>query len=303
MTYRPPRTLLCLLITVWAAACAEGAAGDRVTQEWVEDLHDEVVVALADGAQITLPEPVEIVVLTVEDAKQRRARFAEEVEDNRGLTAAVDIFADMMFSDRMLGRYLPDEKVVYVISDVVDRYARGGLEQAEDLLFSVMAHEIVHAYDDQVYDVVPEPAELVGMLEDGASLTELQTLMSLLEGRATYAAELAAEAAGREPMEAPTMDDVARMRVHSGEGAVEGIAAGAVNAVARTKMAQYVKGRAFAEDAYHFGGEKFFTHVFEALPLSMGELDDFERFRQRWAEDMLEALEAAEDADPEPAES
>lgn len=299
MIHRSSLAALGLAFVAWATACADSgaaAAEDRITQEWVEALRDEVLVALADGAQIELPEPVEIVVLTATEAKERREAFAEDVEDHRGLTAAVDIFADLMFSDRMLGRYLPDEKVIYVISNVVDRYARGGLDAAEDLLFSVMAHEIVHAYDDQVYDVVPEPSDLFELLDSGAQLPELQSLMSLLEGRATYAAELAAKAAGREPMEPPTMEDVERLEIMRSNGGVEDAAAGAVNVIARTKLAQYVMGREFAEDAYNFGGEKFFRHVFTSLPVSMGELGDFERFRQRWAEDMLAAMEAEEEA-------
>ncbi len=294
--------LVSFMIVCGACTDARGApTPDRVTQKWVEQLLDEVLVALEKGAQIALPEPVEIVVLTASEAKERRAAFADGVEDHRGLTAAVDIFADLMFSDRMLGRYLPDEKVIYVISNVVDRYARNGLDEVEDLLFAVMAHEVVHAYDDQVYKAVPGPADLLEMLDSGTQLPELQTLMSLIEGRATYAAELASKAAGREPMDAPTMEDVDRMSIMRGGDAVEDAAAGAVNIIARTKMVQYVQGRAFASDAYRFGGEKFFTHVFASLPVTTRELETFELFRQRWAEDMLAAMEAAELAEEQAA--
>ena len=299
MPSRP--TLIALTVGVlacgWALATTTTRVDDEIDQAWLDSLYDEAVAALHRGAGITLKEPVPVLLLTAKAAKERRMAFSGELEENAGVTAAMDVVADLVFSDNMLGRYLPDEKVIYVIEDVARKYSYGDRDDVEDFLFGILAHELVHAYDDQTYGVMPLPGDLMELAADPTQMGALQTRMSLLEGRAVYAAELASAAAGREPLPAPSMDDIKNSEVMQGDDAASSIAAGFVNAVARAKYVQYVEGRAFSADAYEFGGEKFFRQVFDGLPLSAKELSEFEVFRQRWAEDMLERMEAEDEAE------
>ncbi len=305
MLARPTLSALAVLaVGGLASACApaQGSAADDIDQAWLDSLYEESVEALQRGAGIRLAEPVPVLLLTADAAKERRMAFSEQLDEDAGVTAAMDVVADFVFSDNMLGRYLPDEKVVYVIEDVVRRHSGGDRQGVEDFLFGILSHELVHAYDDQTYAVMPLPGDLMELVADPAQMGALQTRMSLLEGRAVYAAELASAAAGREPLAAPSLEDVADTQVMRGKGdAASDLAAGLVNAVARAKFVQYVEGRAFSAAAYEFGGEKFFREVFDGLPLSARELADFEEFRQRWAEDMLERMEAEEEGDADAA--
>jgi len=259
----------------------------------VARLGDEAVEALARGADIHLPRPVEVVLLTREDAYERRKAYAASLEQDRGITAGMDLVADLLFSGNMLGRYLPDEKVVYVIEDVLEDYVDAGAKDAEDTLFGVIAHELVHAYDDMVHEGVPGPTEIKALVGDPRKLLEMNTTMALIEGRATYAAELASEAAGRAPLEAPTLEDVRGREVLEADDTPLGtLAAGLGNSVLRVKLLQYVQGRAFAKAAHEYGGERFFDEVFAHLPLDEAELEDFSRFKVRWASELEERLEA-----------
>ena len=78
----------------------------------------------------------------------------------------MDLVADFVFSDTMMGRYLPDEKVLYIIDEVLASSSRGNRERAEEMLFGVMAHELVHAYDDQVYNAMPDTSAIVEIAAD-----------------------------------------------------------------------------------------------------------------------------------------
>jgi len=62
------------------------------------------------------------------------------------------------------------------------------------------------------------------------------------------------------------------------------------NGLARMKLMQYAQGYEFAREAWHYGGERFFVHVFDSLPLSLAELEDFDVFRLRWAEELERRL-------------
>ncbi len=287
--------LFILLGVSTLVSCAED---EPITQEKVETLYAEVVLALEEGAQVHLAEPVPVIVLTADEARERRINYSKDLEDASGITAGMDVLADFVFSENMLGRYLPDEKVIYVIKDVVEAYSSKDPKGTEDFLFGIMAHELVHGYDDQTYGVMPLPSELFDLSGDPSMLPELQARMSLLEGRATYASELACQAVQRESLPIPTVESAQETRVMKGGDPGQDALAGVVNLVARAKMAQYAYGRNFAKEAYRFGGEKFFRHVFDSLPLSMAELEDFERFRQRWAEEMIEKMEKEEVSSP-----
>ena len=76
-----------------------------------------------------------------------------------------------------------------------------------------MAHELVHAYDDQVYNVMPDISEIMEIVANGSQLPEMQARMSLLEGRATYAAELACAQAGKRLLPAFTVEDAQNYKV------------------------------------------------------------------------------------------
>ncbi|MFT7462805.1 MAG: hypothetical protein ACI9EF_001147 [Pseudohongiellaceae bacterium] len=259
---------------------------------FVESCTQEALEALEQGAGIVLPEPVPVLLLTVAEAKTRRRAYADSLGDQVGLTAAMDSMADLMFADNMLGRYLPDEKVVYVIEDVLLRYSGGDPDLAAEKLFPVLAHELVHAYDHQVYDCVPAPEDLEELMADPSALPEMQTQMSLIEGRATYASELACLARGVTPLRAFSVEQAMNYEMISSDGTLAGdIAAGMGNTVLRLKMVQYAQGRIFAKQVHDFGGEKFFRHVFDGLPLSMVELEDFNVFLVRWAEEQEAALD------------
>lgn len=259
------------------------------------DCSDRARQALAEGAGIVLPRDVPVILLTAAEAKQRRQEYVAGLEGEPGLTAAVDFMADAMFSERMLGRYLPDEKVVYVLEDVLLSMGNGNADAAMELLFPVLAHELVHAYDDQVYDAVPDPAELTEVFDDPSALLGIHTLMSLLEGRASYASYLACKQAGVEPLPEPTFEQARNAVLLQSDGSVGmDVLSGLGNGIGRMKFMQYVYGWQFAKRAHAYGGESFFAHVFGHLPLSMEELEDFDLFVIRWAEEMEAALDAEE---------
>jgi len=322
MSSSPPRAILltCLLVacgpagTAGAAAQSAGSETDVAAQgksepamapqrqrlfdeAFVLSIYDEAVAALRDGAQIELREPVPAVLLTASEARARRAAFSRTLPEDAGVTAALDLAADFVFSDSMLGRYLPDEKVLYIIEEVLESNAGGDRTRAREQLFGVMAHELVHAHDDQVYAALPSPAVLMEVAADGRKLADIQALMTLLEGHAVYAAELASKHTGRKPLEAITLEEARRARVMSGgDDALGQFGSGLVNTIARTKLVQYAYGREFCKAAYRFGGEKFLGEVFRHLPLSMQEIENFELFKQRWAREMEAAEEAADEA-------
>jgi gamma-glutamylcyclotransferase (GGCT)/AIG2-like uncharacterized protein YtfP len=121
--------------------------------------------------------------------------------------------------------------------------------------------------------------------------------MSFVEGRATWAAELACRHAGRRPLATHSVREAQEaevLRARRGDGTAERVGKGLVNVVARAKLVQYAQGREFAHAAWSFGGEKVLGEVYEHMPLSLAELDDFERFKQRWAREEEAALELAE---------
>lgn len=274
-----------------------GADGEsEIDPAVILELAVEARTALAEGAGIILPDGIPLVLLTAEEATARRRAYTAELDDETGLTKATDMMADLMFAENLLGRYLPDEKVVYLVEDVI--LAKGGDSEGsgQDFLFGVLAHELVHAYDDATYENgVPDPRDLAKLIEDPARMGELQTHMALVEGRATWAAELACLAAGRTPLHAPTLESTQSAQFfEGGDGAGSAVAAGAGNAVVRLKLVQYALGRLFAKAAWEFGREPFFAEVFEHSPLSYGELEDFDAFKLRWAEEQAEELEALE---------
>jgi len=277
----------------------QASPGALFPVEELTRLRAEVLDALQRGAKLSLPAPVPVLLLTRADASERRRQFAEDLESNRGLTRGMDLMADFLFSDVMLGRYLPDEGTFYVIDEVLRSHSRGR-RSAEDLLFAVMAHELVHAYDHQVHAAVPTPDSLLESMADLSRLPELQALMGLLEGRATFLAELACAAAGRPLLEAPSEERARKATVMSAEDGMQGAVAGALNVVARTKLIQYAWGREFCSRAHAFGGEAFMNQVFASLPLSLAELRDFDTFKLRWAADMESRMER-EDAEAEAA--
>ena len=159
-----------------------------------------------------------------------------------------------------------------------------------------MAHELTHAYDDQVYGLIPQPSDLKELVSDPSRLAEIQARMSLIEGRATWLSELACAHAGRPPLETLSLEEARRIELlegEAGEDAAQSVGRGLVNVLGRAKLVQYASGREFARRAWAFGGEKFFAEVVAHLPLSMAELQDFELFRQRWAREKEAELEAA----------
>lgn len=286
-----------------ALGADEGPDGRLFTDAFVQSVYEEAVAALDAGAGIRLPEPVPALLLTVEQARERRKAFAKEMDENAGMTKAMDLVADFVFSETMLGRYLPDEKVLYIIDDVLRRSAGGSRERAKELLFAVMAHELVHAYDDQVHQVMPQLDAVVEVAADGKRLPELQALMGVIEGRATYAAELACAQAGKRPLASFTVEEARNydVRTADSDDMAVAVGTGVLNVFARAKLVQYAYGREFAKAAFDFGGEKFFKQVFTHLPLSMAELEDFNRFKRRWAMEMEAAMDAEEGAAAEAA--
>jgi hypothetical protein len=291
----------CAFLPAAPAQDAEPAPRPSFSQDFVERTARDAIEALAKGAHVRLEHPVPVVLLTAKQAKERRAAFAATLPEGSGVTQGMDLLADFMFSDTMLGRYLPDEKVLYVLDDVLRNYASTEA-RARELLFAVVAHELTHAHDDQAYGVFPDPVKLVAKFNQGdlSELPALQVTMSLLEGHATYASELACKSAGVRPLAAPTMEDVRESRAFDGgDDAFKQTLAAAGNAVARMKLVQYVQGREFCKRAMDFGGEGFMQQVFTHLPLSAAELADFSQFKVRWAEEQ-EAAEAEAGAAPGP---
>ncbi len=293
--------LIVSVVFVGAIPIACGGDSDFSDPAVLKSCTEDALVALEKGAGIILPEPVPVILLTTQEAKIRRREYVAQLEDKTGMTAAVDFMADAMMSDRMLGRYLPDEKVIYVLENVLLDMAGGNEAQAMKMLFPVLAHELVHAYDDQVYDSVPDPAELGLLTEDPSALMDIHTRMSLLEGRASFASFLACEHAGVKPLPKPSMEQARNAVLLKSDGSLGmDVLSGLGNSVGRMKFMQYVYGWEFAERAYAYGGEPFFKHVFQRLPLSMEELEDFDLFVIRWAEEMEAELDA-EDIDAEQA--
>ena len=290
-------TMTLLLLTLGLAYAMVPVSDDDSLFEagFVEACTRDALLALEKGADIVLPEPVPVLLLTAEEAKLRRQAYAVSLGDKVGLTAAMDSMADLMFSGNMLGRYLPDEKVVYVIEDVLLKFSGGDAERAAEKLFPVLAHELVHAYDHQVYDCVPAPDDLETMMTDPSVLPEIQAQMSLVEGRATYASELACLVAGVTPLMAFTVEEAMDYEMIPSDGSLAGDLASEVgNGMLRLKMVQYAQGRTFAKRVHDFGGEKFFRQVFDSLPLGMDELEDFSLFLIRWAEEQEEAMDEVE---------
>ena len=113
----PRRFAFALLLTLLAcspaatqeAPAAAPAPGTSFEQEFVERTARDAIAALAKGAGVRLEQPVPVVLLTAKQAKARRAAFAETLPEGAGVTQGMDLLADFMFSDSMLGRYLPDE--------------------------------------------------------------------------------------------------------------------------------------------------------------------------------------------------
>ncbi len=302
-----PMLLLPALAAPLVACHDDTGADGLVSQQALDAMTTEALAALDEGAGIVLPESVPVLLLTAAEARERRRAYVADLDEDSGFTVAVDFMADAMFGDRMLGRYLPDEQVIYVIEDVVVSLAGGDRDLARELLFPVLAHELVHAYDDQVYGCVPDPSELTAVMEDPGAVLDIHTQMSLLEGRASYASQLACDVAGVEALPKPDLDRARNAVMVESDGSVGmDVLAGLGNGIGRMKLVQYVQGWEFAEAAHAYGGEPFFRHVFGHLPLSMEELEDFDVFVVRWAEEMEAALDAEEDAPappPEPPEA
>jgi len=298
-TLRPMKTIMTILLLTLALAFAvlQSSGDDSLFEEgFVEACTRQALEALDEGAGIVLPESVPVLLLTAAEAKQRRQEYAASLGDSVGLTAALDSVANLMFAENMLGRYLPDEKAVYIIEDVLLKYSAGNPKVAAEKLFPVLAHELVHAYDHQVYNCVPAPDDLETMLTDPSVMPDIQTQMSLLEGRATYASELACEAAGIKPLRTFSVEEAMDAELISSDGSISGdVLSGLGNSVLRLKMVQYAQGRVFAKRVHDFGGEKFFRQVFDSLPLGMDELKDFDLFLVRWAEEQEAMLDAADD--------
>jgi len=297
----PCALLLLPVLLLLPGGCQEANGGDGLLGEpGLVDLTRRVEEALAKGPGIILPEPVPVILLTTDEARERRKAYNAANADETGLSVAVDFFADALFGNRMLGRYLPDEKVVYVLEDVLRSEGRGDDEAAMELLFPVLAHELVHAYDDQVYGCVPSPSQMGDLLEDPRNLIGFQTQMSLIEGRATFISGLACDAVGVEPLPEPTVEGARQATLLRSDGTFGGdVLAGLGNNMGRLKFLQYAYGVRFSREAHRFGGEAFFQHVFDNLPLSMEELEDFSLFVVRWAETMEEQEleeETSEDA-------
>lgn len=304
-------SLATLVLLLAPLACApaggqeEAARSTGFSAAEVAALGEQAEAAIEASAGLKLERPVPALLLTAAEARERRKAYAAALPEQSGATAAVDLMADFMFSESMLGRYLPDEKALYVISDVLDKVAArggGGRQAAEDVLFGVLAHELTHAYDDQTYHLIPQPSDIKELVLDPTGLVELQARMSLLEGRATWISELACARVGRPPLETISLEEARSAEVLSGrsdEGAAQSVGRGFVNAIGRAKLVQYAYGREFARRAWAFGGEKFFAEVVAHLPLSLAELEDFELFRQRWAREKEAELEAA----PAPADA
>mgnify|MGYP005996469357 CR=1 FL=1 len=299
---RAPRGLFLALslLTGAALACDEpGLAADAISELEIERMAQRAAQALADHADVDLPAMPPILLLTNAEARERRQAYTAALaeSDETRFAKAVDAMADQLMGEAMLGRYLPDEKVIYIFEDVLLAQVQDDLDEARGMLFGLLAHELVHAYDDQVHEVMVSPGDLVSMLEDPAQIMGIQTLMSLLEGRATFASELACLGVGEIPLDVPTEEDVRGARLVSGGGSVAGEALADVgNGLARMKLMQYVQGYRFSREAWRYGGERFFEHVFGSLPLSLAELEDFEAFKLRWAEELEERLMAEEDA-------
>jgi hypothetical protein len=274
----------------------EAPEGTSFSKDFVDRTVRDALVAL-EKAGCKPAQPVPVVLLTASQARERRAAFAATLPEGSGVTQGMDLLADFMFSDSMLGRYLPDEKVLYVVDDVLRNYAPTEA-RARELLFAVVAHELTHAHDDQAYGIFPDPIKLVAKFNQGdlSELPQLQVTMSLLEGHATYASELACKAAGVRPLPAMNMDDVnGSQAFDGGDNPVKQGLAAAGNVVARMKLVQYVQGREFCKRAMDFGGEPFMKEVFTHLPLSAVELKDFDAFKLRWAQQ-----KEAEDSQPPP---
>ena len=289
--------LLALTLTLACAPAAGEPAPDDLHCAFLEQCTQEVLAALEQGAGLVLPEQVEVVLLTTAEATARRRAYAQSLGDKVGYTAAMDSMADLMFAGNLLGRYLPDERCVYVIEDVLFDRSGGSDDDAAEMLFPVLAHELVHAYDHQVYGAVPAPDDLEELLKDPGVLPEIQAQMSLLEGRATWASEQACEAAGRKPLPSRSIEQARDAKFMHDDGTLAGGALALVgNSVVRLKLVQYAYGRAFAKRVSEFGGEPFFAQVFAHLPLSMEELENFDLFLVRWSDE----IEAAEDAASDP---
>jgi hypothetical protein len=290
--------LVCLVPSVGASSACRHQ-DPLANAEALDDCTARAREALAGGAGIILSDDVPVILLTAAEAKQRRKEYVAGIDESAGLTAALDFMADAMFSEHMLGRYLPDEKVVYVIEDVLVSFGNGDADDALELLFPVLAHELVHAYDDQMYDGVPDPSDLITVMEDSGALMGLHTQMSLLEGRASYASYLACVYAGVEPLPEPTAEQARDAVFVNSDGSMGmDVLSGIGNGIGRMKFMQYVSGWKFAERAYNYGGEPFFEHIFNHLPLSMEELEEFDLFVIRWAEEM-EEMEDAMDSEAE----
>ncbi|HZL98921.1 MAG TPA: hypothetical protein VFD43_01600, partial [Planctomycetota bacterium] len=141
--------VLLLPISCGPAGGQEAGPAGSFSPEQVQALSAQAAEAIEAAAGLKLRQPVPALLLTAEQARERRKAYAAALPEDSGVTAAVDLMADFMFSESMLGRYLPDEQALYVISDVLDTVAardgRGDDRSAEDLLFAVLAHELTHA--------------------------------------------------------------------------------------------------------------------------------------------------------------
>jgi len=288
-----------MLALLSAAACGEakGAGPDRV----LEHTYATAVAALDAAAGIRLEHTVPVVLLTRQEALERRRTFAAGLAQGAGATRSVDQLVDVFLSGgNFVGKYFPDEHVVYVFKDVLgDDWYEAPRESQE--LFSTVTHELVHAHDDQVYDVIPDPLEVLARLaaDDASQLESQAVLMAILEGHATWATELACQKVGHPAPRPLTMEDVRNVDAFDGDGQplLDGLAA-AGNVIVGLKYLQYVQGREFCRRAMTFGGEPFMREVFTHLPVSREELADFDLFKLRWAAQKEAELDAPSQAKP-----
>jgi hypothetical protein len=266
---------LVLLLALIRPAWADGTAGDAARLRALAAELTPILEAVA-GQRFRTPP----VVRTVSRAKLERT-LARELERQYApllpdrtpeeVRAAMASAAAAM-SGFLVAKYALDEREVWVVpenvDDLADLLALPSL-RSEAVLRVMLAHELAHALDDQVYSLRP-------LLEGAKTFDQLQIHIAIVEGHAQFMAARVADRLGRRDAFADFERAILYLRWEEGE---EGL-----NFVQRQFQATirftYVEGRKFFEALAAKGGLEAEARVFAQPPQEADQILQPERYGQ-----------------------
>jgi hypothetical protein len=263
--------LLALIRPVWAGEADGDAARLRALAAELTPVLETVA-----GQRFRTPP----VVRTVSRARLERT-LARELERQYApllpdrtpeeVRVAMDSAAAAM-SGFLVAKYALDEREVWVVPENVDDLA-DLLDlpslRSEAVLRVMLAHELAHALDDQVYSLRP-------LLEGAKTFDQLQINTAIVEGHAQFMAARVADRLGQRDAFADFERAILYLRWEEGE---EGL-----NFVQRQFQATirftYVEGRKFFEALAAKGGLEAVARVFAQPPKEADQILQPERYGQ-----------------------